>query len=154
MGIFNWKYSFPGLWIHYGKYGHFSLWLWLEQSKFHCCHCRLFLGCAMEIAAFASTALARISLFLLLPVLGLAFFAPIDFLGNFLRSILPPSKAARTPFQSWDPPQNEGLTLTPALGWKSVTPTGVCAALVPHLPTATFWKKAALGYLWTWGTCR
>lgn len=94
---------FPALWIPYGKYGRFSLFLLLQQSKFCCCHHRLFLACAMGTAAFPSTALTPISPFpSSCPAVAL-FICSCRFLGHFLGSILLPSKPAHTPLQSRGP---------------------------------------------------
>lgn len=119
---------FPALWIHYGKYRRFSLFLWLQQSKFRCHH-RLFLACAMGTAAFPSTALILISPFpSSCPAVAL-FICSCRFLGDFLGSILLPSKPAHTPFQSWvfDPDA------------ENLTPPQVCAASVPGAEGPQLW---------------
>lgn len=73
-----------------------------------------FLACAMEVAAFPSTALTQISLFASPPVA--LFLCSHRFLGNFLGSVLFPSKAACGLSSRETPPQNEGSTLTLACG--------------------------------------
>lgn len=99
-----------------------------EQSKFHCCHYRLFLACPMEIPDFA-----QISLFLLLPVMWALFLCFNRILGSFLCSIFLLSKDTHTCFWLWEPPEND------AGPWLEVcyTCVGQCSFRAP-------WKNSFL----------